>query len=129
MGNGKVTMIFKCVELEQSIVDDILSLGPVQTPIYINRQYGRFIDTSPLIVESLSKLFQNRDFEGFYAELHKFAGFAATLGSDQIKKKCHDISLAPKEDIEAELGQLGIVVERANQEMARLLLVCRKKYS
>lgn len=122
-------MIFKCVELDQSIIDDILSLGPVQTPIYINRQYGRFIDTSPMILEDLSRLCQSSDLEAFYAELHKFAGFAATLGSNQIKKKCQSISLSPKESLDAELEQLGVLVERVNQEMARLLIECRKKYS
>ena len=121
-------MEFKCIELDQAVVDDILSLGPVLTPRYMEKQYSRFIDSSPSILGSLYRHFELGNRDAFSSDLHKLSGFAATLGSKQVQKHCQWMGSALDLEVKDDLETLTRLVARATSEMVLLLQESRKFY-
>ncbi len=121
-------MKFRCVELDQAVIDDILSLGPLQTPRFLERQIGRFVDSTPTVLESLNRQAELKDFVGFFNDLHKFAGFAATLGSRQVQAHCQGMSLSSSLIRKEDLEKLGLLIAIARSEMLLLLQESRKYY-
>ena len=122
-------MNFKCMELDQAVIDDILSLGPSQTPRFMERQVARFVDSSSTMLESLFRQAESKDLDGFFSDLHKFAGFAATLGSKKVHSHCQEMSASSKGVLENDLEQLTFLVANARREMLLLLEESRKFYS
>jgi len=122
-------MNFKCIELDQAVIDDILSLGPSQTPRFMERQVARFVDSSSTMLESLFRQAESKDLGFFFSDLHKFAGFAATLGSKKVQKHCQVMSASSNRDLTNDLEQLTVLVTNARKEMLLLLEESRKFYS
>ncbi|MEI8025551.1 MAG: Hpt domain-containing protein [Pseudomonadota bacterium] len=122
-------MEFRCVELDQAVIDDILSLGPLLTPRFLERQVTRFVDSSAAILESLCRQAEVKDFDGFFSELHKFAGFAATLGSKQVQIHCQAMSSSSNLILKEDLEKLALLVSKARSEMLLLLQESRKFYA
>jgi len=121
-------MEFKCIELDQAVVDDILSLGPALTPRYLERQYSRFIDSSPSILDNLYRHFELGNRDAFFSDLHKLSGFAATLGSKQVQKHCQWMGPALDSGVKDELETLTRLLASATSEMVLLLQESRKFY-
>lgn len=121
-------MKFRCAELDQAVIDDILSLGPLQTPRFLERQVTRFVDSSSAILESLCRQAELKDFDGFFSDLHKFAGFAATLGSKQVQTHCQSMSLSSSLILKEDLEKLALLVANARNEMLLILQESRRFY-
>lgn len=86
-------MKFKCVVLDQAIVDDLLEIEKLGAKGFLKRQYSLYIETSKVVIDEFNSLKFPGNRDMLIDRIHRLGGFSATLGIRTVQLECQELEM------------------------------------